>query len=73
MAQTFRKDAAYGEDVGAEESGDSEGDYGVESDGGAEVDEADDDAEEEGDDDCVEGDGEARGDLGGLVRGVRSW
>ena len=42
----------------------------VENDGGAEVDGADDDAEEEGDYDCVEGDGEV---WGASAMGSRFW
>lgn len=67
-AEALGEDAADGEDVGGEEGGEGEGDDGVEGDGGAEVDQADDDAEEEGDDDGVEGDGEGGGDLWGVVR-----
>lgn len=52
-AQTLGEDAAYGEDVGAEKCGEGEGDDGIEGDGGPEVDETDDDAEEEGNDYCV--------------------
>lgn len=37
-AQALGEDAAYGEDVGAEESGDGEGDDGVKGDGGAKID-----------------------------------
>ena len=62
-AQTFGEDAADGENVGAEEGGEGEGDDGVEGDGGTEVYEADYYPAEEGDYYCVEGDGEVGGNL----------
>ena len=67
-ANAFDEDAADCDAVGGDEGGDGEGDDCLEGDGGADVDEREEDGHDEGDDNGVEGDVPA---WGYLKEGVR--
>ena len=54
--ESLAEDATDADDVGTQQGGNGEGDDGVECRAGAEIDEGDNYAEDEANDDCVEGD-----------------
>ena len=56
MSEALEEQATDGNHVGAEEGDEIERDYDVEGYGGAELDEAEDEGEAGGGEDCVEGD-----------------
>lgn len=67
-AQAGPEEEADGEEIGAEEAGDDEGDHGVEGFGRADVDEGEEEGDEGCDADRAEGEFSAGVDLGGSLR-----